>query len=388
MSALDHLKSRTVDLDIDVIRQKARAAVSPLKTASSEFFGRDRTMAGRTLPEYYLVYFLLVDLLGFENLGRHDKVAWSIPVDLDGEVLFIEHRKLGLGVFSRDNTDAEDAAKEVVRLVRNGVKVARPYFDSRAQEAVTSSQVNVRNRSIELFERFQFLLGLYEAKRAEYDEADKVGPLGFKIPDFTIRRHMEWLALSVIEGFFSWTEHVFIHLAILQGKRTTGDSVGKLANYEWNSKFKEALDIREPSIKHYYDELMSLRRQVRNFVAHGAFGKDREAFRFHSDAGAVPVLLTHSPRNRSYRFPDSLRLSQRNTGSSDLDAIALIQDFISCVRSGPLAPAWMYLDCGEDLILTMAESGLYGLAMESEEAMAEFIEYLTYVNDMHANMDW
>ena len=88
LSLLQDTRPRSVPLDIEAIRRKARAAIKPLKTVSSDFFGRNRIKAGRRLPEYYLVYFLLVDLLGFENLGRHEKLAWSIPVDLDGEVLF------------------------------------------------------------------------------------------------------------------------------------------------------------------------------------------------------------------------------------------------------------------------------------------------------------
>ena len=375
-------------MDIEAIRQKARAAVRPLKAVSSDSFGGNGTKAGGELPEYYLIYFLLVDLLGFENLGRREKLAWSIPVDLNGEVLFIEYWKMGLGVFSSYNKDSEEAAGEVVRLVKKGVKVAQPYFYWRAQDAVTSSRVNVRNRSNQLYERFQFLLDLYEAKRIESEKPYKVTPSGFSSPNFEVRRHVEWLALSVIESFFSWTEHVFIHLAILQGKCTTGDGIGNLAGAEWGPKFKAALDISDPTLKRYYDELMSVRNQVRNFVAHGAFGKDGEAFRFHSGAGAVPVLLHHRPGHPSYRFPDSLGLSRRNSGSSDHDAIALVQDFTSYIRSGPLAPAWIYLDSGEDLILSMAQSGEYGLAMASEEAMTEFTECLTYFSDMHANMDW
>ena len=375
-------------MDIEVIRRKARAAIRPLKTVGSEFFGGERTKAGRELPEHYLVYFLLVDLLGFENLGRHEKIAWSIPVELDGQVLFIEHRKLGLSVFSLRNTDSEEAAMEVMRLVKKGVRVAQPYFDWRAQDAVMNSQVNVRNRSSQLYDRFQFLLDLYQTKSAESEVAFKTGSIGFRVPDYRVRRQMEWLALSVVESFFSWTEHVFIHLAILQGKCTTGDGVGKLARGEWGPKFKSALDIGDPTLKRYYDELMSLRNQVRNFVAHGAFGKDGEAFRFHSDAGAVPVLLPHRQGDHSYRFPDSLALSRRSKDSSDHDAIALIQDFISYIGSGPLAPAWVYLDSGEDLILTMAQSGTYELAMASEEDMTEFVEGLSYFSDMHANMDW
>lgn len=377
-----------MDLDIEATRKKARAAIRPLKTVSSDFFGGNRTEAGRELPEYYLVYFLLVDLLGFENPGRHEKIAWSIPVDLNGAVLFIEHRKFGLGVFSAGDHEAEEAAAEVVRLVKKGIRAAQPYFDWRAEIAVKKSEVNVRNLSIQLYERFQFLLNLYEAKCSEPEEFQEIGSLGLKVPVTQIWRESEWLGFSVVESFFSWTEHVFIHLAVLQGECTTGDEVKDLAASEWNSKFKAALDISDLTVKRYYDGLVSIRNEVRNFVAHGAFGKDSEAFLFHSGAGAVPVQLPNRQGQHSYRFRNSLSLSRENRGSSVDEAIVLIQDFSNYIRSWPLSPAWIYLDSGVDLVLSMALDGVYSRAMASEETMRELTEEISYLADMHMNMDF
>ena len=185
LSPLQNLSLRSVNLDIEAIRQKARAAIRPLKTVSSDSFGRNRTKAGRELPEYYLVYFLLVDLLGFEGLGRHEKIAWSVPVDLNGQILFIEHRKLGLGVFSSDDQDSEKEASEVVQLIKRGIKTSQPYLNWRAEMAVQESEVNVRNRSNDLYNRFQFLLDLYKSKRAE-SEVATVSSGEFSFPDFEI----------------------------------------------------------------------------------------------------------------------------------------------------------------------------------------------------------
>ena len=382
------LSSRSPSLDIDEIRRKARKAIRPLIPIESGCFGGTRTAAGRELPEYYLVYFLLVDLLDFKSLGRHEKIAWSIPVDLDGEVLFIEHRKLGLGVFSSGAHDAEKAADRVVRLIKKGVRIAKPYFDWRAERAVAKSKVNVRNKSIQLYERYKFLLDLYEAKRSELETAYENSSTGASLPSYQIYSQIQWMAISVIEGFFSWTEHVFIHLAILQGNCCTGEEVNELAASQWNTKFKRALDISDPKLKRYYDELGSIRKQVRNFVAHGAFGKDGEAFLFHSGAGAVPVLLSHRKSKQSYRFPTSLTLSSDGQSSSEVGAVALIKEFIDYIRSGTLAPAWIYLDSGENLILTKALSGEYRRAMISKEAMTEFTEYQSYISDMYANMEF
>ena len=386
-------------MNTEAIKAKVLQAIWPLKIVDSKFFGSQPTTAGRGLPEHYLVYFLLVDLLGFKNLGRHEKLAWSIPVELEGHVLFIEHRKLGLGVFTSGGIgagEAEPTAKEVVRLVNRGIRVARPYFDWRAEQAVNTSKINVRNKSGDLYERFEFLLGLYNAKTAEVQaNAGKTvitdystGGFGFTFPEYPLSREAEWLAISVVESFFSWTEHVFVHLAILQGKCVTGGAVNSLSVKEWKDKFKTALDLSDPKTKTYYDRLTTLRYEVRNFVAHGAFGKSGEAFLFHSGAGAAPVQLPHRRGEYSYRFPNFLEFMGEQRAHMDRQAIECIQDFVEHIRSGPLAPAWMFLDEGMDVVLTHAQDGTYKLAMKSEEDMQDFINYRTYLEEMYLNMDF
>jgi hypothetical protein len=269
-------------MDLGPIRNKVLAAISPLKPAGSEsaapanfLFDAKRTDAGRQLPAYYLVYFLLVDLLGFKNLGQFDKVAWSVPVDLQGQAFLIEHRKFGLGVFAPELPESEAIASEIVRLIQNAVKIAEPYFDWRAEQAVRASKLNVVNKTKDLFERFSFFAGQYDAKRAEAErrvdervETRRDNGYDIHFPTFGLRREAKWLALSAIEGFFSWTEHVFILLAILRGNVVTGDAVAKLAAQNWDVKFKAALDVNDPETKRYYDDLIIVRRQLRNFVAH------------------------------------------------------------------------------------------------------------------------
>ena len=160
--------------DVEKIKARALRAISPLKQADSEtrapkglLFNARRTEAGRSLPAYFLVYFLLVDLLGFRNLGQFEKVAWSVPVDLEGQAYLIEHRKFGLGVFASNLPDDEKAAAEVVKLVQKATKAAQPYFEWRAQQAAMASKLNVLNRSPELYERLEFHLDLYEGRQQE-----------------------------------------------------------------------------------------------------------------------------------------------------------------------------------------------------------------------------
>lgn len=382
-------------MDLDPIRNKVRTAISPLKPAGSEsaapdnfLFDAKRTEAGRQLPAYYLVYFLLVDLLGFKNLGQFEKVAWSVPVDFQGRAFLIEHRKFGLGVFAPESAENETAAAEIVRLIRSAVKIAEPYFDWRAEEAVRASKLNVVNKAKDLFERFTFFADQYAIKRTEAEqrahervETRRENGYDVHFPAFGLRREAKWLALSAIESFFSWTEHVFILLAILRGNVVTGDAVAKLAAQNWDVKFKAALDLSDPETKRYYDDLIIVRRQLRNFVAHGSFGKQGEAFLFHSSAGAVPVRLPHHER-ASFRFGSG-------TDFVDDDAIKLLHGFVGHFWSGPRTPARIYLqEYGLPLILTMAQKGQYAHAMVSEDDMTAFAHHLAGVMDRHADMDF
>lgn len=382
-------------MDLEPIRNAVRAAIHPLRPAGpglsapkNFLFDAKRTEAGRQLPAYYLVYFLLVDLLGFKNIGQFEKVAWSVPVDFQGRAFLIEHRKFGIGVFVQSIPDDEAAAAEIVGLIRNGVKVAEPYFDWRAGEAVKNSEINVINRSQDLFDRFQFFARQYQSK---IDEAEKRAHDQIKteledgyvlyFPALALRQEATWLALSVIESFFSWTEHVFILLAIICGNVITGSAVAKLAAENWDTKFKAALDINDPETKRHYDDLIIVRRQLRNFVAHGSFGKQGEAFRFHSGAGAVPVRLPHHVGD-AFRFGSGV-------GFVDEEAIKLLHAFVNFLWSGSRSPARIYLQEHQlPLNLTMAQNREYAHAMASDDDMKEFSDHLSRLIDRHANMDF
>lgn len=384
-------------MDIEAIRARTLKAISPLKAADAStrapkgfFFNAKRTDAGRTLPPYYLVYFLLVDLLGFKNLGQFEKVAWSVPVEYDGRPFLVEHRKFGLGVFAANVPEDEAAAADIVRLIHKATKAAQPYFDWRAEQAAKASKLNVVNRSDKLFERLDFYLSLYEARRQEAEErkGERVetdlgeGRRTISYPASELRREAQWFAQSAIECFFSWTEHVFIHIAILRGKCSTGEEVANLAKAQWNEKFKAALDLGDARTKSFYDDLGVMRRQLRNFVAHGAFGKDGEAFHFHSTAGAVPMLLPHRKDRSAFRFGQGVDFIAD-------DAISLIHDFIEHLWSGDREPAKIYIqDYVLPLVLTKVVNGEYAQAMSSVEAMAEYAYYEAGMRDRYMDMDF
>lgn len=395
---------------LETIREKARRVLADVQPAgrphpgeSKALFLSSRTDGSRELCDYYLVYFLLVDLLGYPSLGQEEKVAWIIPVRYQGKLYSIEHRKLGVGVFAPNlnpsarmsttpSTEAESDARAITTTINKAVSIAEPYFEWRAEQAVLTSHVNVLNASDSLFDRYLFFRDKYQSLSDEAERCKDEWTISKSKPSngtmattssshaYLLRKESKWNAQAAIEAFFSWTEHSFIHLAILQGRISTGAEVAALAEADWKAKFKAALDLQNQESKQHYDTLLDLRAQIRNFVAHGAFGKRGEAFRFHSGAGAVPVLLTHNQRHR-FALTGKPAFDESN-------AIQEIESFLLHLWSGSRAPAKIYIFSDLPSILTHVVDGAYARAMTSEQEMTVFVEYLSHQFDTAANMDW
>lgn len=127
--------------NLEAIRAAALKAIGKIRPADDNtkadnnfLFNAQRTEAGRSLPPYYLVYFLLVELLGFKNIGRFEKIDWSIPIDYEGTAFLIEYRKSGLGIFAHNIPAQEKEAKEITILIKKSVKVAQPFSPGRQRK--------------------------------------------------------------------------------------------------------------------------------------------------------------------------------------------------------------------------------------------------------------
>lgn len=383
--------------EVEKVRAAAWRSINPLRPASREttaaqnfLFSAKRKVGPDALPPYYLVRFLLVDLLEFRDLGQFEKVAWSVPVEFNGKAFLVEHRKFGLGIFAGDAHDDPLDAREIARLIHRGVKAAKPFFTWLAEEAAQASALNVVNRARTLFERFEFFAGIYAARISEAElrkeERTRIdlGPNAWTVswPSFDLRKEADHYAISTIESFFSWTEHVFILIAILRGACVTGEDVRQLARADWETKFKAALDLADTKTKLFFDKLLRVRRQVRNFVAHGSFGKEGEAFRIHSSAGAVPMRMLDEPRGPRFGLGGG-------AGYADEQAIQLLHDFVDHLWDGERSPARIYIQDYElPLILTYAKDGTYVQCMTSVEEMEAFTDQLAREMDRHANMDF
>ncbi len=385
----------TLPEDLDLLIKNSLKALHPIvlagnhtKAEKNSLFNAQRTDAGRELPAYYLCYFLLVELLGFKDLGQFEKISWSVPINYNGTTFLIEHRKFGVGVFASDAESQNEEAKEIVKKIKKAVNIAKPYFEWKASEAAKDSALNVINHNNRLFDRFSYFITQYKALNDEVEKRKDERIKTQRTKDsysissaYEIRRNREWMALSAVDAFFSWTEHIFIHIAILNGKVTTGEDVANLADADWAEKFKSALEVENEDTRIFYDQLVTVKKQLRNYMTHGAFGKKGEAFSFHSAVGAVPMMLPHQKGSSRFSFYGDL-------GFNEQEVIGLIEKFITHLWEKDRKQSQIYIESGLPLILSMVADGKYSSAMSSVDDMNSLVEHLSYQFEQSANMDY
>jgi hypothetical protein len=394
------LNSDTPELTAEAlatVRARALARLTPARSARNDdpaegnlLFTVQRTDAGRRLPPYYLVYFLLRDLLGFRDLGAFEKLAWSFPIFFEGTVFLVEHRKMGVGVFCADASQHEDKAADLVRRIWSACKAAEPYFKARAAQAIQAGELNIHNHHATLWGRYRYLRQRLRAAVRAQARADAKPPVRVQHSptswsvssrhQWVARERVAWLTQTVIEAFFAWSEHALVHCAVLRGQISAGPALLALTKDEWRIKFKAAFDTSNPHWKQHLDALLHVREENRNYVAHGAFGKDGRAFEFHSGAGATPLRLKvrgTQPRVTLHAL----------TVTDDGASMVVVDSFVAAVRQHA-KPQWLYLESGLVTVLTFAKNGYYAMAMADARAMRQFIDHWSNEADNAANMDW
>lgn len=343
------------------------------------------------LPKYYFIYLLFFHLLGFDNFEKLEKTKWSVLFEYKRNIFLIKYSKFGLsiGLFF-DGRDVDELAKNLPISMAKAVEAAKPFFEWKAKSMIRTSKITVCNYSSDFFKKMYYFINKFKQRRDEVEnwksvemvqgllKKSRIDALEYYAEPDDIR----WLAIAAIEAFFSWTEHIFIHLIILNGKVLTGSSIIEMIELEWPKKFKKAIEIKDDKEMYkIYNSLSKIKQSVRNFNSHGALGKGGEAFHFHSGSGAIPIALNHDAKKAQIEISDRFTFDY-------VDVIKTIESFNGLIWKGR-EPEEMYIQHSDlPLILTLVRDGTYQKAIQSNESMRELIDRLDYEFARDRNMDF
>lgn len=380
------------EFSLEKTRENVLRAVSQIAKPKAPKLPTGPAFVFKEIPhhQYYLIYMLLVDLLDFEYFGPFEKLTYAIPIEHEGLIYGVNYQKFGMRIIYSEGGDPE----AVYNTLKRGMKAARPYYLWRAEQASETDNLNLVSKCTALWGKYIFLQEqskklLEEAENQKevtvvensYNEDGSFAWALYKQPAYEFLEQGRWMHEAAVDAFFAWSEQALVHVAVLLGKLANGKDIVGLLKGEFAPKCKLVLDMENSEDKAAYDDIVSLRTDLRNYVAHGSFGKDGSTFAFHTTVGSVPLRVLDGRSSAEFSFgTDGLR-----DWEGDYQRI---EEFISRLWSNNRAPAQLYVEAGLPCILTYVSDGTYARAMQSKAEMTAFIDYLGRMMDDHANMDF
>lgn len=352
--------------------------------------------------EPWVLRFMLVDVVGCDDFGRGEKVAWVCTVEMDGTPIQFSFRRFGLRAAVDGRMERAEAASTVatcLRRLRSALplvekKLIRPLID----QAIDDGQVTISNQ-------YPYFKGMYEHLRglAEQSSIDAAGlkpvstafPHGasMSFPAVTRAREAEFEAHGALLALFSMLEHVLVIAMSFDEFDASAEKLSAFLRFTWSEKFKRVVDITDPDGKAVYDLLKRLADENRNPAAHGGIDRRATNLAVHLPGyGAVPQGVFPGASAPTYSFHPGLprnafpftELLDHDNSASGWPAVDHV---IAWLEQGQLAAPCTYGESGLPLLFDPA-SRAEAHAAQAPDGLDELLDRRSRLVDQAANMDW
>ena len=349
-------------------------------------------------PAPWLILFVLRDVVGCSDLGRHEKLSFEVPLRLDDRRMTVTLEKFGVRVYvGRDCARDEDAVQQAADALMERIRRAVPLLEKHVLRPIAEERL--RHGHVTIDNRFQHHLDMYECFRArakslatEAETATEpppdrgeglMGPfLSFRSLRWELRRNAGFDAAAAVAAFFSLLEHLLVFQLAFDFDSKV-DDLEKSVGDDWAAKFRRVLDITNTEAKQHYDALREVAQQVRNPAMHGGFDRRQSRFHFHLEGvGAVPAQLSQARDGTDYWFLDDPHPAE---GAEVWD---VINAFFRWAMFGPLGYAWALAVGGFDVAFDEQSRARLVEAAQTPEQFHAYLESRAHWETNAVNMDW
>lgn len=329
---------------------------------------------------------------GLKGYGRGEKVAWEIPLEVDGVLCSIALQKFGLRIYviqtGVDNeADAEQLAVRLLkRLKRASAVLERDLLEPLAVLQARDGSVTVPNSLSMLWGMYRhFREGAEAAVAAEVPKADPddlPGGLAEMLGEAFKRKQLALFnMIASVNAYFSALEHTLVLLFPFLGFDPASDDLSKFMGDRWRDKFKRLFSLEDPETKRHYDNLSRIADTYRNPFGHGLFDSHRNAVYFHTPIGPLPSRLSKAEPQIRYLFDFSEDVEPE-------DIWTKLDEADHWLRSGNRTLPMKYIESGLYINFDEQSRNEYAEALAKPDEFDEYLEAKAYAVDRAMNMDW
>lgn len=372
-------------------------------------------------PAPGLILFLLHGLCGFPSGYRGEKTHWFIPFRFKDIMCGIALEKFGLYLYSERCNKAFLDSMEVLEKLEKAIKaMERKILQNIAIDQVNKGNITIKN----MFPRLSDQYFYFRQKASQAFSAinkstrpleEDYGSIAEAISDWREKttkysayketkqseegcildrklistgkpaeREGSYNALAMIDAYFSRLEH-FLVLALPFGFipfDRESENISCFVKKYWSEKMKRVLNIENPKVKKFYDQLVSVKEKYRNTFAHGGFEKKGASFYFHLDGfGAIPAMMSGHKNSVHFIFSPLDVDSFKNV-------CAIFDEFDHWLKEQGLPFAWKYAESGLNLSFNKEDVSEMLASADTPESFDKWLDHLRYLEEIYTNADY
>lgn len=347
----------------------------------------ENVSVGNSTPPAYIVAFLFLNVLGYEDFGPSDKVWWHTFFSYRGHVFLVRDYKFGTwSLESRHRNVSDEIVKQVVAKIQSASKHADDLLERELRKEIAQENFWIENGYLWLRETYEFYLSeardardqlrMCVAKRV-YGKAsvqDMVQSVAQHIGD---RREREtvlaYRAFPVFTSFFSLLEFVFDVFFAFQRPNT---SFWEFRRQPWQDRLKAVVPLSSSSefLKNY-EKVIRIKSDFRNPLTHGLTSSTTllVPVRF---GGLVPMSYEHLTNTN--KISDSVF-------SEAIDAFEFILSYFT--KTEPFAYYMLYAEHGFSIPVEATKVAAIKAKMTSIEDFTNYLEFKRDYQDAIGNRD-
>jgi hypothetical protein len=342
---------------------------------------------GHTTPPAYIVAFLFLNILGYEDFGPSDKVWWHTFFSYRNHVFLVRDYKFGTwSLESRHRDVSDETVKQVIAKIQSASRHADDLLESELRKQVDQENFWIDNGYLWLRQAYEFYLAEARdardqlrgcvAKRvhSEHSVPDRVRSVVQHIGDIRERETvLAYRAFPVITSFFSLSEFLFDVFFAFQRPNTSFWEFRQLA---WQDRLKAIVPLLPTSefVKNY-EKVIRIKSNYRNPLTHGLTTLTTllVPVRF---GGLVPMSYEHLANTN--KISDTVF-------SEAVDAFEFILSYFA--KTEPFAYYMLYAEHGFSIPVEQTEVAAIKAEMTSIEDFTEYLEYKHEYQDAIGNRD-
>jgi hypothetical protein len=360
---------------------------TPVNFYSFNTIGSNLTGREKPLPLPYMVYLTLVGVLDYPVVWKPiEKTLWSIPAVYKGIPVLLEHGKFGLRVSA--NEARAGLVDELVASLRACFPITDRVFGTLAEQRITEGRVTIPNQFSQLEGRYRYFRDLAIDRFASDPPPERViatdsdgNPTGWESDPLRPQREGFYCAAAMLDAFFSRLEHFLILAWPFTSFRAGEDNLLAFIGAAWGTKYKTIFDFAAtPSAHRIFDELLEVKDNYRNRLAHGGMDREGGSLYVHFEGlGAIPARLSAGAPPHIY--PISEIAFDEVCGVLDRADELLRTDLPHVI--------YRYIESGFDVAFDKDSVAEYQSYLATpDEKIDHLLHQLGYQQSYHDNMEW